>query len=397
MSSTNSLEPSPSAGLPTRADHWESSFIGRLLWRHRWQLLMASLAGAVLLAAGSYLIPPTFTGRTTFLPPQQSSSPAISALASLGALAGAGPQVRNSGDQYLAFLQSVSIRDRLVDRFDLMRVYDENLRVDTRVTLSDNTRLSLGRKDGLLSIEVDDKDPQRAADLANAYVEELQQLTDKLTLTEAQQRRAFFEGQMKQVRQRLSEAQQQLQATGISANAIKAEPKATADGYAKLRAELTSAKIRLAAMRRSLADDTPEVQRQLVAVSTLSRDLQGLEEQDDDAPANGYVAAYFSTDAWVDFKIWGYVFPLVFIVARRTVTGPWNSSSSARGSMSKSARCARSWCTGRCAAARISTSSAGCLRSKKPGPSCKNHLRPRSGGASSPRCFSVRNSRISGR
>lgn len=292
MSSTNSLEPSPSAGLPTRADHWESSFIGRLLWRHRWQLLMASLAGAVLLAAGSYLIPPTFTGRTTFLPPQQSSSPAISALASLGALAGAGPQVRNSGDQYLAFLQSVSIRDRLVDRFDLMRVYDENLRVDTRVTLSDNTRLSLGRKDGLLSIEVDDKDPQRAADLANAYVEELQQLTDKLTLTEAQQRRAFFEGQMKQVRQRLSEAQQQLQATGISANAIKAEPKATADGYAKLRAELTSAKIRLAAMRRSLADDTPEVQRQLVAVSTLSRDLQGLEEQDDDAPANGYVAAY---------------------------------------------------------------------------------------------------------
>ena len=115
MSSTNPLEPSPAAGVTTRVDPWEPDFIGGLLWRRRWQLLATSLTGAVLLAAGSYLIPPTFTGRTTFLPPQQSSSPAVSALASLGVLAGAGPQVRNSGDQYLAFLQSVSIRDRLVE------------------------------------------------------------------------------------------------------------------------------------------------------------------------------------------------------------------------------------------------------------------------------------------
>lgn len=292
MSPMNPSEPSAAAGAPATADFWDASAIASLLWRHPRVLLLSTLLGGVLMAAGSYLIAPTFTGRTSFLPPQQANSPAASALASLGALAGAGPQMRNTGDQYLAFLQSVRIRDRLVDRFDLMQVYDEELRVDARVALSKNTRLSLGRKDGLLSVEVDDKDPQRAADLANAYVEELQQLTDKLTLTEAQQRRAFFEGQMKLVRQRLSEAQQQLQATGISANAIKAEPKAVADGYSKLRAELSSAEIRLAGLRRSLADDTPEVQKQLAAVSGLRKDLQQLEAKTEDAPPSGYVAAY---------------------------------------------------------------------------------------------------------
>jgi uncharacterized protein involved in exopolysaccharide biosynthesis len=88
------------------------------------------------------------------------------------------------------------VADRLLERFDLLNVYDEKLRHDARLTLSERTRASIGKKDGVVTVEVDDHDPKLAADLANAYVEELKHLVAGLTLTEAQQRREFFESQL---------------------------------------------------------------------------------------------------------------------------------------------------------------------------------------------------------
>jgi len=226
------------------------------------------------------------------MPPQQPQSAAASALASLGALAGSVGGVRTTGDQYLALLQSVSLRNRLVERYQLMEVYGEKLRVDARIELSNNTRLSLGRKDGIIVIEVDDADAQRAANLAKGYVEELQSMSSTLTLTEAQQRRAFFESQMSRVRERLEQAQQQLQAVGVSSSTIKAEPKATAESYARLRAELTGAEVKLQALRGSLADDTPEVQRQLVAANSLRSELRKLQSAQPEEDSSGYISAY---------------------------------------------------------------------------------------------------------
>jgi uncharacterized protein involved in exopolysaccharide biosynthesis len=271
---------------------WSIGDVAAAAWRHKWALFTGAILGGAVAAAASFLIPPTYTARTSFLPPQQAQSPAASALASLGALAGSVGGVRTTGDQYIALLQSVSLRNSLVERFQLMEVYDEKLRVDARVELSQNTRLSLGRKDGIVVIEVDDHDRERAANLAKAYVEELQKLSSTLTLTEAQQRRSFFEKQMASVRARLEQAQQQLQVVGISSNAIKAEPKATAEAYAKLRAELTAAEVKLQALRGSLADDTPEVQRQLVTASSLRSELRKLQSSQPEEDTSGYIGAF---------------------------------------------------------------------------------------------------------
>jgi uncharacterized protein involved in exopolysaccharide biosynthesis len=252
------------------------------------------LAGAIALGI-AFVIPPTYTAKTTILPPQQQQSTAASALASLGALAGiagVATGIKSPAEQYVALLQSTTIADRLIDEFKLMSVYEEKYRVDARKELSNNVHISIGKKDGLITIEVDDKDRERAAALANRHVDELRWLTGQLALTEAQQRRAFFEAQLQQTRDRLTQAQQALQASGFNAGALKAEPRAAAESFARLRAETTAAEVRLQTLRRSLAEDTPEVQQQRATLAALTAQLGRLEASSEANGGPDYVGKY---------------------------------------------------------------------------------------------------------
>ena len=258
-------------------------------------LTVGPLAAGALALGATFLIAPTFTAVTTFMPPQQSQSSAASALAALGPLAGlAGGAIgaSNTGDRYVALMQSVTVSDRLIERFKLMEAYDSKFRVDARKELSKNVRIALGKKDGLINIEVDDTNPQRAADIANRYVDELRRVTAGLAVTEAQQRRMFFEQQLQQSRERLVQVQQALQASGFNPGALKAEPKAAAEGYARLKAEVTAAEVRLQVTRGSLTDSAPEVRQQQATLNALREQLARTEQAA--APAGGpdYIGRY---------------------------------------------------------------------------------------------------------
>ena len=189
-------------------------------------------------------------------------------------------------------MQSVTVSDRLIERFKLMEAYDSKFRVDARKELSKNVRIALGKKDGLINVEVDDTNPQRAADIANRYVDELRRVTAGLAVTEAQQRRMFFEQQLQQSRERLVQAQQALQASGFNPGALKAEPKAAAEGYARLKAEVTAAEVRLQVTRGSLTDGAPEVRQQQATLNALREQLARTEQAA--APAGGpdYIGRY---------------------------------------------------------------------------------------------------------
>jgi uncharacterized protein involved in exopolysaccharide biosynthesis len=260
------------------------------------KLLTLGPLSAGLLALGfAYLIPPTFTATTTFLPPQQQQSVASSALASLGALAGlagGAAALRTPADQYVALMQSATVSDRIVDQFKLMEVYDQKYRVDARKVLTQNAHFTVGKKDGLITIEVDDKSPQRAADMANHYVDELRHMTDTIAVSEAQQRRVFFEHQLRQTQDKLVQAQQALQASGLTQGALKAEPKAAAEGYARLKAEITAAEVRLQTMRGNLANTAPEVQQQQTTLAALRSQLSRLEQTTDVQGGPDYVSKY---------------------------------------------------------------------------------------------------------
>lgn len=269
------------------------------LFAHRWWLMLGPpVVGACALGL-TYLIAPTFTASTTFLPPQQQQSSAASALASLGplaGLAGGAGGLRTPADQYVALMQSAQVSDRIIQRFDLMASYKADLRVDAREKLMRNVRINIGKKDGLILVEVDDESPQRAADIANRYVDELRDTTSKLAITEAQQRRLFFERLLQQTRDHLTKAQGELQASGFSQGALRAEPRAAAEGYARLRAEITAAEVRLQTLQGSLAEGTPEVLQQQSMLKALRSQMARAEKSSDGGTGSeagaGYVGKY---------------------------------------------------------------------------------------------------------
>ena len=258
-------------------------------------LVLGPLAVGLAALGLSFLIAPTFTAKTTFLPPQQQQSSAAAALSQLGALSGLAASaagLKNPSDQYVALLKSTVVADRLIERFKLMALYEAKFREDVRKTLVASTRVSAG-KDGLLTVEVDDKSPQRAADIANAYLVELRTLMGTLALTEAQQRRAFFERQLEQTKARLTAAEIALGGIGVGANALKSDPKAAVEMVARLQAQVTAQEVRLASMRGYLTESAPEFRQAQLALAALRTQLEKSEAGAESAsPAGGYIEKY---------------------------------------------------------------------------------------------------------
>ncbi len=256
-------------------------------------ILLPILAGLIAFGIAS-LMRPIFTARTTFLPPmQQTGVGAASALSALGPLAAlAGGATKTPADQYVSIMRSITVSDRIIEQFDLRAAYEEDTHVDTRKMLQRRVAIVAGRKDGIIVVDVDDTDKKRAADIANAYVDELRLMSNKLALSEAQQRRAFFEAQLAQSRENLAKAQLALQESGFNAGAIKSEPRAAAESYARLRAELTAAEVKLQGTRQTFVDGAPELQQQLAIVGALRSQLTRLEQATEQTGGANYVTKY---------------------------------------------------------------------------------------------------------
>ena len=236
-------------------------------------LILGPLLAGLLALGYSFTITPTFTASTKFLPPQQQQSSAAAMLQSLGALgglAGAASGLKNPADQYLAFMESNSVQDALIERFKLMDRYESKFRQDARTTLAGSARSSSG-KDGLITVEVDDKDPAFAAQLANAHVEELQKLLSRIAVTEAQQRRVFFEKQLLNAKDNLVKAEQTLKASSVNSSVLKIDPKAAVEGLARLKAGIAAQEVKLGSMRGYLTENAPDfkqAQTELAALRT---------------------------------------------------------------------------------------------------------------------------------
>lgn len=251
------------------------------------------LAGLIALAA-TFAITPTFVAKTVFLPPQQQQiSAAAAAMQSLGALAGmAGNAIKNPADQYVSFMQSATVANRIIDVFKLKDVYELSTLEETRKKLASHVRIEANKKDGLISVEVEDADPKRAAAIANNYVDQLRKLTAEFVITEAQQRRALFERQLQYTRNNLTTAQKALQESGITEGALRAEPRAAADAYAALKAQVTATEIRLQSMRNYLTEQAPEFKLAQSNLTALRSELRKAEESDHSVASDDYIGKY---------------------------------------------------------------------------------------------------------
>jgi tyrosine-protein kinase Etk/Wzc len=256
-----------------------------VLAKHKKLVVGTPIVAALLAAVVSLMLPSIYKATTKILPPQQAPSTTTALLAQFGALMGgaaASPLAfRNPNDLYIGMLKSRTVADNLIARFDMQREYGKNTTFDTRKKLSDRTVISSGR-DGIITVDFEDTDPKRAAAIANAYAEELYKLTSTLAITEASQRRLFFESQLKQTRDQLSQAETSLREAidkgGLAG--VDVQSRAILEPSAQLRAQIALREVQVSAVRIFATDQHPDIQRLRHEIASMKRELAKLEGGD---------------------------------------------------------------------------------------------------------------------
>lgn len=252
-----------------------------VLARHKKLLVLFPLAVALATTAISYALPNVYKASTKLLPPQQAQSGAAALLSQLGGaasvVAGAAG-IKNPNDTYIGMLKSRTIADILIDKFDLQKVYDEDSRDKTRKELEMNTVITAG-KDGLISIDVEDEDQKRVARIANGYVAELVKMTSVLAVTEAAQRRIFFERQLTMAKDNLANAEMVLKGALDTRGVISvdSDSRAIVETVARLRAQVSAKEIQLNSMQAFVTINNQEYKRALQELSSLRSELSKLE------------------------------------------------------------------------------------------------------------------------
>jgi uncharacterized protein involved in exopolysaccharide biosynthesis len=251
------------------------------LAKHKKRIVLSTLTAAILSVGGSFLIPNEYKASVKLLPPQQSQSSAAALLSQLGgvaSMAAGAAGLKNPSDLYVGMLQSRTVADRMVARFNLKKVYDVELQEKARKELIANTKVT-AEKNGLISIDVEDRDPKRSAQLANAYVEELLHLTKTLAITEASQRRVFFERQLENTKNNLAQAEVVLKGAMDTRGVISVdvESRAMMETMARLKAQISAKEIERNSMRAFVTETNPNFRRVEEQLSSLRGELSKLE------------------------------------------------------------------------------------------------------------------------
>lgn len=251
------------------------------LARRKKFLLAVPIATAVLVGAVTFALPNGYKATTKLLPPQQSQSSAAALLSQLGGVAGMAAGVaglKSPSDLYVGMLKSRTIADELISRFNLKKAYNVESNEKARRLLEENTVVSAG-KDGLITIDVEDENQKLVAPLANAYVEQLLGLTRVLAVTEASQRRVFYEQQLEQAKNNLANAETQLKGSLDTRGVVSvdAESRSIVETVGRLRAQTSAKEIQLGSMQAFLTPSNPEYRRVQEELNSLREELGRLE------------------------------------------------------------------------------------------------------------------------
>jgi uncharacterized protein involved in exopolysaccharide biosynthesis len=278
---TEAYAPHPGNYAPEAHDEislWELFVV---LTKHK--LLIIGLPAVVGILAVAYVLtlPDVFTATAKILPPQQNELTGMAAMISqLGSAAGV-PELsagKNANDLYVAMLKSRTVADNILKRFDLMKLYGVTRASRARVRLSGSANISSGR-DGIISIDFDDTDPIRAAAIANAYVDELTKLTQLLAVTEASQRRLFFEKQLAQAKVSLERAEAAARKALAQRGLVKVEEqgRAMAETIARLRGQITVKEVQIGAMRAFAASENADLRLAQRELDAMKQELARME------------------------------------------------------------------------------------------------------------------------
>jgi len=228
----------------------------------------------------SLVLPVRYTSTVTLLTPQQNSSMGAALVSQLGSLGGmaslasGGLSLKNPNEMFVAMLRSRTVEDAMVQHFDLMREYRQLYLSDARKMFEKRTTVDGSGKDGLIHISVEDRDPNRASQLANGYVEQFRDLSQRLAITEASQRRVFFEQQLQQAKENLANAEEALKKTEQTTGLIQVDSQARAliESAASLRAQIAAQEVQIESMRTFATNENSQLER-------AQQELEGMKAQ----------------------------------------------------------------------------------------------------------------------
>jgi tyrosine-protein kinase Etk/Wzc len=254
-----------------------------VLLRDRLRIAIITLVSLLIGAAIAFSMKVTFTATATILPPQAPQSTASALMGQLGSLAGlgasgAGSLLKNPADIYVAMLESRTIADHIINQFHLSSLWKQKKLEDTRKTLKDHAQFEAA-KDGLIVITVKDPNPNLASNMANAFVDELYRMNSTLAITEAGQRRMFFDQQLEEEKNALATAENDLRTTQEKTGLIElsGQSEMAIRTIAETGAELRSREVELEAMRSYATDQNPDLSRLQSQIDALRRQLSTLE------------------------------------------------------------------------------------------------------------------------
>jgi uncharacterized protein involved in exopolysaccharide biosynthesis len=275
--------------------------------RRRKQVLALAAALVLAFSVTAAILPNLYTASVVIMPPQSGSTGAamLAQLGSLGSLASsAALSIKNPNDLQVSLLKSHTVEDAMVDRFNLESEYRKRYLSSARKRWEKLTSVDNGLKDGLIRLTVTDPDPRRATELANGWVEEYRRLTASLAVTEASQRRLFFENELNGARDELTRAEDNLkdtqQRTGVIE--IDGQTRALIASAAMLRAQVAAKEVEIHAMREFAANENPDPVQARQELGALEQQLTAMDVGSNNASGDLISPKGKVTQAGLDYE-----------------------------------------------------------------------------------------------
>jgi uncharacterized protein involved in exopolysaccharide biosynthesis len=257
----------------------------RNVWCRRRTIVRITSVGFLLSASVAFLIPRKFVSSARLMPPDQNSGPSGLAMlaaagggagSNLGSLAGGILGLKSSGALFIGILQSRTVQDDIVGRFHLQKVYRDRYAEDARAHLAGNSDVYEDRKNGIITIEVTDSQPQRAAAIAQEYTDELNRVVNRMSTSSAHREREFLEERLKSVQADLEKAEKEFSQFASSNGAIdiQTQGKAMIEGAATLQGQLIASESELQGLKQIYTDDNVHVRSVRAQIAELKSQLE---------------------------------------------------------------------------------------------------------------------------
>ena len=255
----------------------------RLIWERRRFLFRVTGAGVLISILAAFLIPTRYTSSTRLMPPDNQSNQGLAMLTALAgkasglaSMAGDLIGIKNTGDLFIGVLQSRSVQDALIEKFGLLKVYSDKKMEDARMDLAEHTGLSSDRKSGIITIQVTDHNPERAAALAREYVAQLNRVVTEVNTSSAHRERIFLEDRLKSVMTDLEDAEKQFGQFSSKNTTLdlKEQAKAMVEAGAALQGQLIAVQSQLESLKQIYTENNVRVRAAEARAASLRHELE---------------------------------------------------------------------------------------------------------------------------